>query len=467
MTHSLTRSPAMRQRYGRAGMGALAVTGAVALFGLALAQHPEPLRAQDDPPVFTKDVAPILYRNCATCHRPGGLGPFSVLDYDSAKANAADIADAVKTGTMPPWHADGPHGTFRNDRRLTEEEKQIITKWVASGSKRGDLKYLPPKPVFPTSWEIGVPDGIAAMPEDFHVPASGTIEYQYFEVPTDFGEDKWVTAIEFKPGAREVVHHVIVFARVPAAAATAPATPPAPRPAGTPAPQPVLIRNPAHAVRDEAPRLDTLHPPPKDRGVMIGGTAPGTNVMEMPAGTALRLRRGTVITFQMHYTARGHEAHDRTQVGFRFTKEAPEEEVRMNSFQNGAFVIPPGAKDVAVPAEIKFGEAVRVWSLLPHTHLRGTKWKYTLEKPDGTSEVILDVPRYDFNWQTNYFFTKPLEIPAGGKIVSTAWYDNSTGNASNPDPTKEVRWGDQTWEEMQFTGFLYSINSRRLKPPSQ
>jgi hypothetical protein len=169
----------------------------------------------------------------------------------------------------------------------------------------------------------------------------------------------------------------------------------------------------------------------------------------------------------MHYTARGHEAHDRTQVGFRFTKDAPDEEVRMTSFENGALVIPPGAKDVAIPAEIGFGEAVRVWALLPHTHLRGTRWKYTLEKPDGTSEVILDVPRYDFNWQTNYFFTKPLEIPAGGKILSTAWYDNSAGNRSNPDPTIEVRWGDQTWEEMQFTGFLYSVNSRRLRPPPQ
>jgi mono/diheme cytochrome c family protein len=439
---------------------------AAAFIGIAIAQHREPLAALDTAPVFTKDVAPILFRNCTTCHRPGGQAPFSLLEYDTVKAKADDIRHAVESGDMPPWHADGPRGVFRNDRRLTDAEKQTILRWVGSGKKRGDKKQMPETPVYATGWEIGVPDAIVSMTEDFAVPASGKIEYQYFEVPTNFTEDKWIQAIEFMPGAREVVHHVIVFARPPAAPAPAAgAAPPAPRPAGTPAPPPVLIRNRAHEVPAEPARLDSLHPPPKDRGVMIGGTAPGTNVLEFPAGTALRVRKGTVLTFQMHYTARGHEMHDRTSVGFRFAKEAPEEELRMQAFLNGSFVLPAGAKDVAVPAEIGFGEAVRVWGLLPHTHLRGTRWKYTLEKPDGTSEVILDVPRYDFNWQTFYFFDKPLEIPAGGKILSTAWYDNSATNKSNPDPTIDVKWGDQTWEEMQFTGFLYSINSRRLKPP--
>jgi hypothetical protein len=261
---------------------------------------------------------------------------------------------------------------------------------------------------------------------------------------------------------------VIVFAKVPPPPRdpnAPPPAPPAPRPANAgPPPTPLLIRNPAHRTPPEPPRLDSLHAPARDLGVIVGGTAPGTNVMELPAGTALRIRAGTVLTFQMHYTAKGHEMHDRTSVGFRFAKGPPDEEIRMSSFQNGAFTLPAGAKDVAVPAEIGFGEAVRVWGLLPHTHLRGVRWQYSLQKPDGTSEIILDVPRYDFNWQTYYFFAKPLEVPAGGKIVSTAWYDNSVTNTHNPDPTKDVKWGDQTWEEMQFTGFLYSVNSRRLKP---
>ena len=440
----------------------------VAMVGI-VSQHRQPLGARDAVPTFSEDVAPILFKNCTSCHRPGGLGPFSLLEYDSAKTHVSKIAQAVETGYMPPWHAEGPHDVFRNDRRLTDAEKGTILRWIDGGVKPGDLNAMPPRPSYATGWEIGKPDAVVSMGEEFPVPAAGTVEYQYFEVPTNLTEDKWVTAIEIKPGAREVVHHVIVFAKVPPAPrpANAPAAPPAsapaPRPAG-PAPAPVLIRNPAHGQPDEAPRLDTLHAPPRQIGVMIGGTAPGTNVIELPAGTALRLRAGTVLTFQMHYTAKGHAMHDRTSVGFKFSDKAPEEEIRMNSFQNGSFTLPAGKKDIAVPAEIGFGQAVRVWALLPHTHLRGTRWIYKLEKPDGTSETILDVPRYDFNWQTQYFFNTPLEIPAGSKITSTAWYDNSATNKSNPDPTKDVKWGDQTWEEMQFTGFFYSITNGKPRP---
>ncbi len=189
-------------------------------------------------------------------------------------------------------------------------------------------------------------------------------------------------------------------------------------------------------------------------------TAPGTNVMEFPAGTALRVRAGTVLTFQMHYTAHGHETTDRTSVGFRFATARPSEEILVSAFYNGALKVPAGAKDVAVLAELEAAQPVRIWGLLPHTHLRGTRWQYKLEKPDGTSMVILDVPRYDFNWQTYYLFAAPLDMPAGSRIVSTAWYDNSASNRHNPDATKDVTWGDQTWEEMQYTGFLYSVPGR-------
>ncbi len=461
--HSSNHAPT---RHGRTRVIQVACIATAFLFGIALTRYREPLIAQDAAPTFAANVAPILYKNCTTCHRPGGLGPFSLMDYDSVKTHVDEIRDAVSTGYMPPWHAEGAHGTFRNDRRLNDKDKQTIASWIRSGAKLGDAKALPPRPEYPTSWEMGTPDAIVTMTEDFPVPASGTIEYQYFEMPTGFTEDKWVTAIEIMPGAREVVHHVIVFARAPApapaAANSAAATGAPPTTPAVPV-TPTLIRNRAHAAPPSPPRLDSVHPPPRQMGTIVGGTAPGTNVMEFPSGTALRLRAGTVLIFQMHYTARGHAMHDRTSVGFRFTKEPPDEEIRMADFRNGAFTIPAGAKDVAVPAEIGFGEAVRVWGLLPHTHLRGTRWQYKLEKPDGTSEIILDVPRYDFNWQTYYFFAKPLEIPAGGKIASMAWYDNSASNKSNPDATKDVRWGEQTWEEMQFTGFLYSVNRLRRR----
>lgn len=457
---------------GRTRVATLFGIAGVAVAALATARHAEPLVAQDAAPTFSKDVAPILNRSCVSCHRPSGLGPFSLMDYDSARANAADIKDAVRSGYMPPWHAEGPHGVFSNDRRLSALEKSTLMRWVDAGAKPGDLKKAPPKPVFATGWELGTPDAIVGMSEDFTVPASGTVDYQYFEVPTGFTEDKWVTAIEFMPGAREVVHHVLVYARVPAPAAGAVNTaasagnaPAARSAAPAQRPRPLFLDKPEYETPKAPPRQPgDKHPPPRQLGQLIGGTAPGTNVMRFPEGTALRVRAGTVLTFQMHYTAHGHEATDRTRIGFRFAPAAPAEEMRMSAFINGRFVLPAGQKDVAVTTELEPTETVKLYGLLPHTHLRGTRWKYELRQPDGSSQVVLDIPRYDFNWQTYYFFATPLEIPGGAKLVSTAWYDNSATNPSNPDPKIDVKWGDQTWEEMQYTAFLFTVPSRALRP---
>jgi hypothetical protein len=390
------------------------------------------------------------------------MAPFSLLDYESAAPKVAKIRGMVSSGRMPPWQAAGPRGVFRNDRRLTDQERDMIVRWVSTGAKPGNPKNLPPRPEYPELWEIGTPDAIVQMPDAYTVPASGTIEYQYFEVPTGLTEEKWVQAIEVMPGSREVVHHVLVYAKVPPPPGTpqpVPGTAPA-RPAATP----LFIRNREHARQERAERASRDSTPPRQLGALIGTTAPGTNVVEFPAGTALRLRAGTVLTFQMHYTAHGHEMQDRTSVGFKFAKEMPDEEIFAAAFTNTAFTIPAGAKDVAVPSEIGVSQPVKIWGLLPHTHLRGTRWQYKLEQPDSTPQIVLDVPRYDFNWQTYYLFATPLVIPAGGKLTSMAWYDNSVTNKANPDPKVDVRWGDQTWEEMQYTGFLYSVPSRRLRP---
>ena len=434
---------------------------AIAIVSISAARVPDAASGAEDP-TYAENVAPILYENCASCHRPGGLGPFSVLEYDSVKPKLGKMKSMVRSGRMPPWQATGPRGVFRNDRRLTDEEKDIIVRWLDSGAKAGDMSKLPPRPQFSEGWAIGTPDLIVPMPEEFTVPASGEVEYMYFEAPTNLTEEKWVQAIEIMPGAREVVHHVLVYARVPAPPRSATSAP-QPRPQGSAAPQPLFVRNPAYGLPESPPRRDTLHRGPRQRGPLIGSTAPGTNVVTFPEGTALRLRPGTILTFQMHYTAHGHEMKDRTSVGFKFAKEMPDEEIFASQFTNGSFVIPPGARDYEVPSELGVTQPVKIWGLLPHTHLRGTRWLYTLVKPDSTSEVILDVPRYDFNWQTYYLFEKPLEMPAGARLMSMAWYDNSSSNRDNPDPTKEVRWGDQTWEEMQYTGFLYSVPSRRLR----
>ena len=456
-----------RDRAGRVRLMQTVAIAGVSLIGIALARTSAPAARLADP-TFATDVAPIFYKNCTTCHRPGGMGPFTLLEYDTAKTKLDEMYDAVKGGVMPPWHAEGAHGVFRNDRRLSDTEKETILRWISTGAKPGDLKKLPPKPEYTTTWTLGTPDAVVSMPDEFTIPASGKIEYQYFEVSTNFTEDKWVQSIEIKPGARPVVHHVLVFARVPAPANAAPAAaPPTPPVAGaTPAPRPtpLFIRPREQALPPDPPRADSLHAPPRQLGTLIGTETPGNVAMEFPKGTALRIRAGTILTFQMHYTASGHQMNDRTSVGFHFAKEMPDEEIFASQFLNGSLTLPAGAKDVAVPAELGIGQPVRIWGMMPHTHLRGTRWKYTLEKPDSTSEVILDVPHYDFNWQTYYMFAKPLEVAPGSKIKSVAWYDNSASNKHNPDPTINVKWGDQTWEEMQYTGFLYSVPSRRLRP---
>src|SRR4051812_20949427 len=201
------------------------------LLGFAAARQPAPLSAHSADPTYAEDVAPILYKNCATCHRDGGMAPFSVFDYDSTVARADEMRVAVAEGQMPPWHAEGPRGHFLNDRRLTDADKQTILRWIDAGTPRGDMKKLPPRPQFTSDWSIGQPDLVLGMAEDFTVPASGTVEYQYFEIPTMLTEDRWVQSIEILPGAREVVHHVLVYARVPA-----PTPSPAPVPT-QPAPQ--------------------------------------------------------------------------------------------------------------------------------------------------------------------------------------------------------------------------------------
>ena len=467
MNRAGSSSASLRIQTGRTRTAAVASIATAAFFVVIGARGPAPLvaktRAGPDSLTFAADVAPILYKNCVMCHRPGGIGPFSMLNFDTVTGRLKDIKDVLSEGKMPPWHAVAPAGTFRNERRLPDADKRTILRWIANGAPLGDPARIPAAPNFPDGWQIGTPDAVFTMQEDFHVPARGTIEYMYFEVPTNFTEDKWVQAIEIMPGARDVVHHVLVFARTPDQPRPSAAPPNAAAQAGALRPKPVLVFDSTQRAED-APRKDSLHAPPRRMGSLIGTTAPGTNVLTFPEGTALRIPAGAILTFQMHYTAKGHERMDRTAVGFKFAKEMPSEQILATHFFNGQFTLPPGAKDVLVPASVGFNEPVRLYGLFPHTHLRGTRWQYTLLEPDGTSQVILDVPKYDFNWQTYYLFATPLEIPAGARIVARAWYDNSADNVDNPDPSATVRWGDQTWEEMQYTGMLYSVNSRRIKP---
>jgi hypothetical protein len=394
-------------------------------------------------PTFTKDVAPILYKNCTQCHRPGEIAPMSLLTYDDARPWAKSIRDEVGGGTMPPWHADAPHGTFLNDRSLTKEEKETLVKWASNGAPKGDPKDMPAVPSYTEGWTLGKPDAVFEMTEPYKLPADGTIQYEYFYIPTNFTDVKWVKSIEIRPGNREVVHHVLVYYR---------ATPDMQR-TQVFKQDPMVARTPQE--KAEGVRLNPAKQglPPRR---LLATYAPGTASQSAPAGTAFRLEPGGIIELQMHYTTKGEATSDRTKVGLVFATEPSPKEVRPAQFINGSFTLPAGAADVEVKADVEFLQDATVWGIFPHTHLRGKKWDYKMILPDGTTKTILSVPKYDFNWQTYYMFKEPLQVPKGAKIVSTAWYDNSASNKSNPDPKIDVKWGDQTWEEMQYTGLLFT-----------
>jgi hypothetical protein len=397
----------------------------------------------DSAPTFTRDVAPILYTNCVTCHRPGEIAPMSLITYQDVRPWARAITKQIADGAMPPWHADAPTGTFSNERKLTVAEKATLERWAAAGAPEGNPGDLKPPPTFAQGWRIGTPDIVFEMEEDYPVPARGTISYEHFYIPTNFTEAKWLKAIEARPGNRAVVHHILVYYEAPADGA-----------AVTPAIRP----NREHS------RIEDRNPPgnrpQRNTGFqprLLATYAPGTDAQVFPDGTALRLAPGGLLHLQVHYTANGTAGTDRSKVGLVFAKEPPADELRASQFINAQFTIPPGAVDHEVTTDLTFLQDATLRGLFPHTHVRGKKWSYTLELPDGTKRPLLSVPKYDFNWQTYYMFNEPIAVPKGARIISTAWYDNSAANKSNPDPTIAVKWGDQTWEEMQYTGILYSV----------
>jgi hypothetical protein len=405
-------------------------------------------------PTFSKDVAPILFKNCSGCHRPGEIGPMPLLNYTQARPWAKSIREAVALKTMPPWHADADHGVFANDRRLSDRDRETIIAWADGGAPQGDPKDLPPAPAFVDGWVIGKPDAILTMAKPYPVPAAGTIEYQYVEVPTNFSEDKWIQAIEVRPGTRAVVHHVLVFA-------TEPGAPKTPRAFSR------VIPEIKPEQRKKLSENDDKRPEARrDPGALIATYAPGTAPQTFEPGTAMRIKAGAVLTFQLHYTANGKAAEDASSVGLIFAKEPPANEVKSDAFYNPLLKLPAGARDTAVDAGIRFNDDVHISAIFPHTHVRGKSWDYRLVYPDGHKEAVLSVPHYDFNWQTYYTFTTPLAVPKGARLESTAHYDNSPSNPANPDPTVEVHWGDQTWNEMQYTGITYTVD-RAAKSSAQ
>jgi peroxiredoxin len=358
---------------------------------------------------YAKHVAPIIQNRCQECHRPGEIGPFALRSYKDARAWADTIREVVREQRMPPWHPDPRFGKWSNDRRLSDEERDTLLAWVEQGCPKGDEKDLPPPVQWPDGWRIGKPDAVFTMAEEFKVPASGTLPYKKFTVDPGFKEDVWVQAGEVRPGNRAVVHHVLVYIQLPG--------------------KPIYAND--------------------GTAMMLAGWAPGDMPGMYPVGTAKRVPAGAKLVFEVHYTPNGKEQTDRSSIGLIFAKKPPEKVVETNILANLFFRIPPKAPDYKGEMTFTFRDDAELISFMPHMHLRGVSAKYVAKYPDGRTETLLSVPDYDFAWQSVYRFEKPLPVPKGTRLTWIGHWDNSADNPRNPDPSKDVIWGLQTWDEMQ------------------
>jgi len=404
---------------------------------------------------FSKDVAPILFAKCATCHRPGEMAPMSLLTFKDVRPWAKSIREKVVSREMPPWHADPNHGQWLNDASLTQAQIETIRAWVDAGAKEGDPKDLPAAPKFAnTGWKFGQPDVVLSMTEESAIPADGTVPYRYFTVPTNFTEDKYVQFAEIKRGDATVVHHVIVNVREPEA--------------GTPqaAGGEITSAQQQQRVNPEAAQQPARRASPDG---MLVGWAPGMSPLTLKPGQAKLIKKGSVFVFQMHYTTTGTATKDRTSVALWFAKEPIEKRVitRGVSTNAQAMIIPAGDANYESRSAYTFPEDVHILSFMPHMHVRGKDFEYTLVLPDGTRKILLRVPKYDFNWQLSYFVKEPIAVPKGSRLECVAHHDNSANNKFNPDPTKAVRWGDQTWEEMMIGWLDYTLDGQDLRTQGQ
>ncbi|MBX7167793.1 MAG: thioredoxin family protein [Pirellulales bacterium] len=369
---------------------------------------------------WSGQIAALAAEHCQECHRPGQVAPFPLLTYEDTVGWADMIGEVVEQRRMPPWHADPEYGDFANAMRLPDEARQMFLDWVAAGAPQGDPALAPPPREFVEGWQIPEPDQVVYIADKpFVVPAEGTVEYQWFVVDPGFEEDKWIRLVECRPGNPAVVHHVTVYFLPPNT------------------PWDIDIGRPIN---------------------FLGGFAPGKRPVNIKHfdGTARFIPAGSKFIFEMHYTPNGSVQTDRSSVAMLFAK--PEEVKRQLSLvlvANRDFTIPPGAASHPVTSRFTFAEDSLLYSMSPHMHLRGNTFRFLARYPNGTSEILCDVPRFDFNWQHDYLLRTPKLLPKGTVMECLATFDNSTENPANPDPTQPVRWGDQTWEEMMIGAIAY------------
>jgi len=449
------------------------------LIGLLLASQERKLENSTTNSItFTKDIAPILNRNCVTCHRPGNIAPMALRTYKEVRPWSELMREKILSREMPPWHAAPGEIEFSNDRRLSDEEIKKIVAWVDQGAIEGDPKDLPESPSFSEAWQIGEPDTVFTMDQAYTLESDLTDHYLYFRLPTNFKEDRWVQAVEFRPGNRKVVHHAVAYIETPEHVALEQRLNPASSGASkvwslldTQLPSIELMDGTTRRMKPNAPIVNDGCSVPDSEEVggrnnndVLSVYAPGRGADVWEKGTAKKIPAGSNIVLQMHYAKmRGKVEKDRTSVALIFAKAPVEKMVGTRSIINQLFAIPAGADNHEVTACWTYQRDVELISFMPHMHVRGKSMKYEVVYPDKKRQTLLDVPRYNFHWQTLYVLKKPLMITSGSRLKVTGRFDNSERNMHNPDPTKVIRQGSATYDEMMI-GF---VNYVIPKPPDR
>lgn len=369
---------------------------------------------------YEKTIAPMLSAHCVACHREGGIAPWQMSSYDMVLGFSPMIREVVRTKRMPPWHADPHYGVFSNDRSLTSEETKTLVHWIEAGSPRGSGSdpLLAVKKDWPV-WALGKPDLVVNLPK-FDVPATGVIPYQMWTVDNPLDHDVWVRAVDFLPGVRANLHHIIAT---------------------------------IGGEMGDKHETDSL-----------ADYVPGSEPLEIPPESGILLKKGAKFGFQAHYTVNGKEASDVTQMGLYFMDKPPQYRYRAAIMANPRISIPANTKLYTNDSKHTFDHEVLVYSLHPHAHFRGSAAEFVALYPDGHEQVLLNVPRYEFNWQTTYVLKTPIVLPAGTTVRYMMSYDNSTQNKANPDPNRVVPWGQQTWDEMLFGVIRYRYLSEDANP---
>jgi hypothetical protein len=382
------------------------------------------------PVTFSSDIAPIVFKQCAGCHRPGEAAPFSLLTYDDVAKRGRLIAAVTSTRYMPPWKAEPASFHYKDERRLTDAQLTLIQDWVKQGMPRGDDSQLPAVPHFPEGWQLGTPDLIVEMPKGFSVPAEGADIYRNFVIPLDLKSDQWVRAIELRPSSRGVVHHVLYFADTTGEA-----------------------RKTEDADTSEEGGMRFT------RGMVgMGGVAVGAQPHLLPDGLALHLPKGSDLVFQYHFHPSGKAETEKSRIGLYFAKQAPEHTLTniqlppaFGLFSN--VKIPPGAKDFTVRDSYVLPVDVKAISVGAHAHYIGKTMKMTATLPNGEVQTLIQIKDWDFSWQDRYFFADAVALPKGTRLDAEVTWDNSAENMRNPStPPIAVRWGEQSKDEMGAVG---------------